>query len=303
MNEASKKFEEPTLPGLGRPTSSPESEAGRSPCDSPAGPKIGKSGPEAAHASPSRQQGKAAGSKTSAISGPSSSASSKSAALQPSWVSRWLQKLASAGSMEYSLTLKERVTPAGRRIPALRASGRRTSDNGCIGWPTADSQSAYRGATDTLEKFRPSGAYRQETLNDSALRVIGFNTPRATDGTHGGPNQSGGALPADAAKIVGWASPTAHKTTQSGDLTNPDGTPWDGRQKPHQNGRPVTTALADQAKITGPIPGSSPVPTERKGVLDAAFSRWLMGFPETWDEASPNFQDWQSAQETIATAG
>jgi hypothetical protein len=40
--------------------------------------------------------------------------------------------------------------------------------------------------------------------------------------------------------------------------------------------------------------------TGNRGVLDAAFSRWLMGFPAAWDEASPNFGDWQSAQELIA---
>jgi hypothetical protein len=45
-----------------------------------------------------------------------------------------------------------------------------------------------------------------------------------------------------------WPTPTANKMTQSGDLTNPDGTLWDGKQKPHQNGKPVTTALADKVK-------------------------------------------------------
>lgn len=44
-----------------------------------------------------------------------------------------------------------------------------------------------------------------------AVTLAGWNTPRATDGENGGPNQSGGALPADAAGTmpVGWATPRA----------------------------------------------------------------------------------------------
>lgn len=40
----------------------------------------------------------------------------------------------------------------------------------------------------------------------------------------------------------------AAKQTQSGELANADGTPWDGMSKPHSatTGRPVTTALADK---------------------------------------------------------
>ena len=48
-----------------------------------------------------------------------------------------------------------------------------------------------------------------------------------------------------------WATATASKLTQSGELTNADGTPWDGTSKPWQNGKPVTTALTDQVKLAG----------------------------------------------------
>ena len=40
----------------------------------------------------------------------------------------------------------------------------------------------------------------------------GWNTPRATDGENGGPNQAGGALSADAAQ-AGWTTPQAHDTS------------------------------------------------------------------------------------------
>ncbi|MCA0451843.1 MAG: hypothetical protein LCH62_19060, partial [Proteobacteria bacterium] len=38
--------------------------------------------------------------------------------------------------------------------------------------------------------------------------IADWNTPRATDGSNGGPNQANGALSADAAQVTGWRTPT-----------------------------------------------------------------------------------------------
>jgi hypothetical protein len=48
-----------------------------------------------------------------------------------------------------------------------------------------------------------------------------------------------------------WPTPQAHKTTESGEIVNADGTPWNGLSKPHSKntGRPITTALADAVKM------------------------------------------------------
>jgi len=56
-----------------------------------------------------------------------------------------------------------------------------------------------------------------------------------------------------------WPTPSANKTTASGDLVNADGTPWDGESKPHsaKTGKPVQTALMDKIKHTWPTPTSS----------------------------------------------
>jgi hypothetical protein len=51
----------------------------------------------------------------------------------------------------------------------------------------------------TNAKDQPSNTERGlETLAGQAGLLAGWNTPRATDGSKGGPNQTGGALPADA---------------------------------------------------------------------------------------------------------
>lgn len=77
------------------------------------------------------------------------------------------------GSIEYSQTWKESATPAGRRFWAHTAVGRRISDSGSTGAPP-----------------------------------FPWNTPRATDGSNGGPNQANGALCFDvnlaAFPVEGW---------------------------------------------------------------------------------------------------
>jgi len=48
-----------------------------------------------------------------------------------------------------------------------------------------------------------------------------------------------------------WPTPAANKTAPSGELTNSDGTPWRGTQKPHskKTGKPVQTALEDAVRV------------------------------------------------------
>jgi len=37
-------------------------------------------------------------------------------------------------------------------------------------------------------------------------------------------------------------------------------------------------------------------------LLNPAFSRWLMGFPEEWDNASPSFREFQQVQHGLLAA-
>jgi site-specific DNA-cytosine methylase len=80
-----------------------------------------------------------------------------------------------------------------------------------------------------------------------------FATPAAADaiGSHGG--GQGRSLRTDVYnwKHGLWPTPSANKTTSSGEITNKDGTSWDGKSKPHSKttGKPIQTALSDVVQM------------------------------------------------------
>ncbi len=179
MNVQLSIFDLPTLSDTHSAISSPGSASGLTRSGEQDGQMTARSGPVPAHASLSARQAKEQGLLTSGTYGRTSTGLLKTADLQSSLASRLRARTDLAGSTLYKLTWKDRVTPAGRSIPALRASARRISDSGCIG----------------LEK--------------------GWNTPRASDGSNGGPNQAGGALTSDAA-LASWVTPASRDWKDSG---------------------------------------------------------------------------------------
>jgi len=160
-------FNPPTSESLLSATFSPGLESGHTPCARLAGQTTAQSGPGAAPARDSASPGPEKASTTSATFGPSSSGSSASAALSALLASKLRVRLPLPGSILYMMTWKERVTPSGRRICALRALAPRTSGSDCTGWPTprredSESTGAHRGKQDTLH---------------SASQLAGWATP------------------------------------------------------------------------------------------------------------------------------
>ena len=223
---------------------SPASPDGTSPCSSPDG-ETERSGPAAAHVSRFRARDSERAMPTNDTSGPLFTALSPSADLQRSLENRLRARMAGNGSPLYVLTWSTWDMPAGVPICRLRASGRRTSDSACGGWPTTKARDGIfhspRTSGRPMEKSThlqtiaqlagwPSpmaGTPAQHGYNeagnmDTGQKTVellsGWPTPNAANGTHatykaetalrvalGGGSAHGLDLGA-AAKIAGWAT-------------------------------------------------------------------------------------------------
>jgi len=159
--------------------SSPESESGHTLCDKRDGLTTDRSGQAPAPASLSARQAKAAGLMTSGTYGQPSTISSASADLASSLESRLRAKTDLLGSTLYKLTWKERDTPSGRSIPALRASVRRTSDSDYTGWPTPRAQESNE-SLETQQAREARGTKASKNM-ESLAQLAGWATPKVSD--------------------------------------------------------------------------------------------------------------------------
>jgi len=122
---------------------------------------------------------------------------------------RLMERLARYGSMEYSLTWKRRVTPAGRLYYQQRASARRISGRDCggvqSGWLTPQAQVGPHG-------YRPAGPNGQLDLDRQVL-VAGWPTPRLPEGGMTSADHSD--LPG-VAVLTGWPPARAEDSESTG---------------------------------------------------------------------------------------
>jgi len=187
------------------------------------------------------------------------------------------QNLSGPGSTIYQTAWKPHVTPLGRQIYRLRASGRRTSDSEHSlvpsGWPTPNTQDAKHSG------MARSGPGQAMNLVYEA-QLSGWNTPRATDGSNGGPNQGGGALTPDAA-LSGWPTPTTRDHKDGKECPNVPLNALLGRVAWLSANPQAARITADGTMLTGCSAGM-----ESGGQLNPAFSAWLQGFPEAWCHAA-----------------
>jgi hypothetical protein len=262
--------------------SSAESPAGRSHSNSPDGRQMLLFGPAPAPASPTRQPAKDSETQTPETSGPLSFGSSASAALQSSLANRLLQQFATGGSMEYAETWKLKATPAGRQFWEHTASARRTSGKGYSGWPTATVRDAGGQSGKASAKKQAELGHPRSILAETVM-LTGWCSPTAQDHSRGGlpprPQDTGIPLSQQVTMLTGWA------TSQHCDGRGATGP----ASKNRELGRDVLSSTAATAK-----PAAS--------ALNPAMSRWLMGFPPSWDQHSPGFADWRAVQDAIALA-
>ena len=136
MTDQLQKYNQATLPDTLNATSLQGLADGLSPCNSLDGLQTNLFGQDRALASHSVAQGSKKASQTNDTSGQFGLGSSASVALTSCLVNKLKARFATAGSMEFNETWKEKSTPSGIAYWAHIASARRTSVSDCSGWPT-----------------------------------------------------------------------------------------------------------------------------------------------------------------------
>lgn len=270
-------------------TFSPELASGPTPCASPDGLTINRSGQAPARASLSARQAKEMGLLTSGTFGHTSSTSSASADLSMSLANRLQAVTQTHGSTLYKLTWKEWDTPSGLCRLRQRASVRRTSESGLTGWPTP------------VANTNPQPETKRGLQHVSgAARLTGWQTPVANDSTgsthcYSGKNQDGSPkvclkLPGTAL-LAGWVTPTTRDWKDTSGMT----AQRDGKERLDQLPRQAYTAGPLRLTVFGEMRTGSFVEMGNGVQLNPAHSRWLQGLPKAWDTASPHYEQWQAA--------
>lgn len=232
MKEVSLTSDPKNLKDLRSVTFSQALEAGLTHSGWLAGRMTGPCGQDPALVSHSVLPERVEASRMNATSGPLFGGSYPSAGLQLCLASRLQARMDGSGCPEYEMTWKSWDMTQGPPICALRASGHRTSGNGCFGvesgWPTVAATEARQGYQDRSD---PTKKGSQESLSTVAVNAL---TGPGRSGGRAGMESCGVCLPG------GWATPRSGKTTDE------DPESW---AKRNEAGKVATMPLTTQAQM------------------------------------------------------
>jgi hypothetical protein len=189
------------------------------------------------------------------------------------------------------------VTPSGRVISRLAASGRRTSGSDCISWPIPVSNDDNKSVDAHLEMKKRMGGNRTAiTSLQVSSQLASWPSPMA--GTPAQNNEAGNTDSSRKTVVLVSARPTPnHNTTgpgsqgRDGGLNLQTAATWatpraeDAESAGMRHGRGAADTLSAQAgQDSGPTSAGTTAATESTGrfLLNPRFSLWLQGLPEEW---------------------